>query len=118
MSWTLEKDALFCEDFIEVATGEKRTVRASVTTYDSSGTYVSIKLFRKDDCGTFRQNQKITLSATEFEQLAEKYETIRGLEKTTELNQYKFQPKKTVNVAPKKAKFSRKEIQEEQCATQ
>lgn len=118
MSWTLEKDAQFCEDFVEVSEGEKRHIRASSTTYENSGTYFTLKLFKKGECGSFRQNQKITLSENEFRNLAEQYEVIRTLGKTTELNQFRFNANQKKPAVPAKRPKIVKKEEEQQCATQ
>ena len=68
---------------------EKRYVVALVKTYDSIGTCIKVKLFKKDDfrdqiqdnrnnCNSdgFKFNQRITLSLAEFEQLSQSYNSL------------------------------------------
>ena len=67
----------------DITCTEKRYVVACVETYDSTGTYITVKLLKKDNfrdqtqdnrnnCNSegFKFNQKITLSLAEFEQLS------------------------------------------------
>ena len=47
-------------------------------TYETTGTYITLRLVKKDS-EEFRFNQKITLSAAEFDLLAQKLKTIQDL---------------------------------------
>ena len=73
----------------DITCTEKRYVVACVKTYDSTGTYITVKLFRKDNfrdqiqdrknnCNSdgFKFNQRITLSLVEFEQLTQSYNKL------------------------------------------
>ena len=67
----------FCHD---IAHSEKRYVVACVKTYDKTGTYISLKLFKKDNADSeFRFNQKLTLSMQELEQVGENIDAIRRI---------------------------------------
>ena len=59
----------------DIARSEKRYVVACVKTYDNTGTYISLKLFKKEN--EFRFNQKLTLSMQELEQVGENIDAIR-----------------------------------------
>ena len=67
MGNVLSKDAEYSDFHLDLSLNEKRLVRAAVKTYHTTGTYLSLKLFKRDSeqvDGDF--NQKITLSAREF----------------------------------------------------
>lgn len=74
---TLEKDAEFGDFYVDVSRSEKRVVRAAIKTYEQSGTYITLKLFKKfnDD---YQFSQKLTLSAKEFDLLASNYKKIKS----------------------------------------
>ena len=62
----------------DTARSEKRYVVACVKTYDNTGTYISLKLFKKENGDNeFRFNQKLTLSMQELEQVGENIDAIR-----------------------------------------
>ena len=64
----------------DIARSEKRYVVACVKTYDSTGTYISLKLFKKENGDDeFRFNQKLTLSMQELEQVGENIDAIRRI---------------------------------------
>ena len=83
-------DDCSCFDFShDVICTEKLYVVACVKTYDSTGTYITVKLFRKDNfrdqiqdrknnCNSdgFKFNQRITLSLAEFERLTQSYNSL------------------------------------------
>ena len=63
----------------DIARSEKRYVVACVKTYDNTGTYRSLKLFKKENGDNeFRFNQKLTLSMQELEQV-ENIDAIRRI---------------------------------------
>ena len=58
----------------DIARSEKRYVVAYVKTYDNTGTYISLKLFKKvNGDNEIRFNQKLTLPMQELEHVGEKY---------------------------------------------
>ena len=64
----------------DIARSEKRYVVACVKTYDNTGTYISLKLFKKAiGDNEFRFNQKLTLSMQELEQVGENIDAIRRI---------------------------------------
>ena len=62
----------------EISCSSKRIVVDSVKTYETTGTYITLRLFKKDS-EEFLFNQRITLSAAEFDLLGQKIKTIQDL---------------------------------------
>ena len=62
----------------EISCSCKRIVVASVKTYETTETYTTLRLFKKDS-EEFRFNQRIVLSAAEFDLLGQKFNTIQNL---------------------------------------
>ena len=62
----------------KILCSSKRIVVASVKIYETTGTYIALRLFKKDS-EEFRFNQRKTLSAAEFDLLAQKLKTIQDL---------------------------------------
>ena len=62
----------------EISCSSKRIVVASVKTYALTGTYITLRLFKKD-YEEFRFNQRITLSAAQFDLLSQKLKAIQDL---------------------------------------
>ena len=79
MCSSIDKDIEFCDAYMDISQNEKRIVRASVKTYEITGSYISIKLFKQDDNKEFKFNQKVTLTLTEFEKLLAKGAKIKAL---------------------------------------
>ena len=48
MGNVLSKDAEYSDFHLELSLKEKRLVRAAVKTYHTTGTYLSLKLFKRD----------------------------------------------------------------------
>ena len=82
-------DCSFIDFSHDISCTEKRYVVACVKTYDSTGTYITVKLFRKDNsrdqiqdrkknCNSdgFKFNQRITLFLAEFERLTQSYNSL------------------------------------------
>ena len=64
----------------DIARSEERYVVACVKTYDNTGTYISLKLFKKENRDNeFRFDQKLTLSMQELEQVGENIDAIRRI---------------------------------------
>ena len=63
MNCTVETDAKFGDNFVDISKTDKRFIRATVKTYDNTGTYVFLKLL-KPHCETqeFVVQEKISLS--------------------------------------------------------
>ena len=78
---SLETDVDYFDDFRDISSNDKRLVRVGAKTFAQTGTYITIKLYKKDEEGTFKYRQGITLSTGEFESLADNYTKIKNLTK-------------------------------------
>ena len=77
MGNVLSKDAEYSDYHLDLSLNEKRLVRAAVKTYHTTGTYLSLKLFKRDsEQVDWDFNQKITISAREFRLLCQKLEQM------------------------------------------
>ena len=65
---TPEMDAKFGDFRFEISKTDKRWLRATVKTYEKTGTYIFLKLFKRDD-DNFVRSQNLTLSMAEWERL-------------------------------------------------
>ena len=64
MGNVLSKDAEYSDFYLDLSLKEKRLVRAAVKTYHTTGTYLSLKLFKRDsEQVDWDFNQKITFGA-------------------------------------------------------
>ena len=45
--YTLEIDTNFLDDFRDISSGEKRIVRVGTKTFEKTGTYITLKLYKK-----------------------------------------------------------------------
>ena len=77
MPFTAERDAEFGDAHFDVSKTEKRLIRATVKTYDKTGTYIFLKLFEKVG-QEFEFQQRITLTLEKFEKLSKKNGKIRS----------------------------------------
>ena len=68
MPFTAEKDAEFGDAHFDVSKSEKRLIRATIKSYEKSGSYVFLKLFKKAE-HDYEFQQRITLTLEEFEKL-------------------------------------------------
>ena len=78
---SLDTDVDYFDDFRDISSNDKRLVRVGAKTFAQTGTYITIKLYKKDEEGTFKYRQGITLSTGEFESLADNYTKIKRLTK-------------------------------------
>ena len=62
----------------EISCSGKRIDVASVKTYETTGIYITLRLYKKDP-EEFLFNQRITLSAAEYDLLGQKLKTIQDL---------------------------------------
>ena len=71
MPFTSSKDTQFGDCYFDISQTEKRLVRATLKTYEGTGTYVFLKFFKKaaEDC---EFEQKISLTLEEFGNLVKK----------------------------------------------
>ncbi len=81
MQSTVESDAQFGDSYIDFAKTGKRLVRATLKTYDNSGTYVFLKLFKLHQYSGEFVVQRNGLTLAEFDQLAEKSNEIKQTKK-------------------------------------
>ena len=77
MSFTADKDAEFGDVYFEISRTEKRLIRATVKSYENTGAYVFLKLFKKVD-KEYELQQRITLTLDEFELLSKRSAKIRS----------------------------------------
>ena len=74
--FTLAKDEDFGEYYCDLSEKSNRILRATVKTYEHTGTYVFLKLFKKKPDVEFALAQKITLTKEEFEILLWKGKSV------------------------------------------
>jgi hypothetical protein len=84
---TPESDSSYGDFFIDVSVGPKRWVRATVKTYDSTGKYVFLKLFKKNENQIFERYQQLSLSIQEWNCLMENRFAIDAPDLTVTPNQ-------------------------------
>ena len=77
MPFTADKDAEFGDVYFEISRTEKRLIRATVKSYENTGAYVFLKLFKKVD-KEYELQQRITLTLDEFELLSKRSAKIRS----------------------------------------
>ena len=77
MPFTAEKDTEFGDAHFDVSKSEKRLVRATIKSYEKTGSYVFLKLFKKAE-HDYEFQQRITLTLEEFEKLMKKSPKIRS----------------------------------------
>ena len=56
---SLETDVDYFDNFRDVSSKDKRLVRFGAKTFAQTGTYITIKLYKKDEEGTFKYRQGI-----------------------------------------------------------
>ena len=78
---SLDTDVDYFDDLRDISSNDKRLVRVGAKIFAQTGTYITIKLYKKDEEGTFKYRQGITLSTGEFESLADNYTKIKRLTK-------------------------------------
>ena len=77
MPFTAEKYAEFGDAHFDVSKSEKRLIRATIKSYEKTGSYVFLKLFKKAE-HDYEFQQRITLTLGEFEKLIKKSLKIRS----------------------------------------
>ena len=76
----MSKDAEYCDFHLDLLLNEKGLVRVTVQTYHAIGTYLSLKLFKRDsEQVDWDFNQKFTLSAREFWLLCQNIEKLEKM---------------------------------------
>ena len=76
MPFTSSKDTRFGDCYFDISQTEKRLVRATLKTYERTGTYVFLKLFKKA-AEDYEFEQGISLTLEEFGNLVKKAGKIR-----------------------------------------
>ena len=71
---SIDKD--FGDSFIDISKTERRLLRVTTKTYESTGTYLFLKLFKKGADGEFYIDQRVTLTVPEFQELINNVENI------------------------------------------
>ena len=80
MSSVLEKDAEYSDSHFDLNSNEKRLIRVAVKNYEKTGTYLSLKLFKREqEDAEYKFEQRITLSADEFQLFVEKLPKTRRM---------------------------------------
>ena len=74
---SIETDVDYFDNFRDISSNDKRLVRVGPKTFAQTDTYITIKLYKKDEDATFKYRQGITLSTGEFDSLAENYTKIK-----------------------------------------
>ena len=92
MSSAIEKDCAYSDYSLSICESEKRTVRAYVKTYDNTGTYVFLTLYKRNEVDDMCFSQRISLSLSEFQKLSSKIEKIKRLVSKNPRN-HQFSPK-------------------------
>ena len=77
MPFSATKDSEFGDCYLDISKTEKRLIRATLKTYEKTGTYVFLKLFKKVDDEYEFQQQRISLTTDEFDNLIKKASKIR-----------------------------------------
>ena len=104
MPFSATKGSEFGDSYSDISKTEKRLIRATLKTYEKTGTYVFLKLFKKVD-GDYEFQQRLSLTTEEFDKLIKKAPKIR---ETFPLSSQEAESKsKTDGPSPaKKTKFS------------
>ena len=77
MPFTCTKDTEFGDCYFDIWKTDKRLIRATVKTYERTGTYVFLKMFKKAE-SDYDFQQKVSITVKEFENLIEKSADIRS----------------------------------------
>ena len=64
---SLENDTDFYDDFQDISSGEKRIVRVGSKTFDKTETYITVKLYKKNEDGVLKCYQAVTLTTRDFD---------------------------------------------------
>ena len=67
--FTLAEDEAFGDYHVDISQKSNRHIRATVKTYEKTGVYIFVKLFKKKTDGEFTLWQKICFTQEEFEKL-------------------------------------------------
>ena len=80
MSTVLTKDAEFSDNHFDITKSEKRLVRVATKTYEQTGAYIFLKLFKRENKDSeFQFSQKITLTHDEFQSLIDRVPKVKRM---------------------------------------
>ena len=69
MNRTADTNKYYGDSFINVSETKKRLIRATMKSYDKTGSYVFLKVFKNPDNTDFKLSQQLSLTMAEFDQL-------------------------------------------------
>ena len=69
MSRTADTDKSYGDNFVNVSETKKRLIRVTMKSYDKTGSYVFLKVFKNPDNTEFKLSQQLSLTMAEFDQL-------------------------------------------------
>ena len=104
MPFISTKDTEFGDCYFDISKTDKRLIRATVKTYERTGSFVFLKLFKKAE-SDYEFQQRVSLSVQEFEKLIEKSADIRS--QFTEEESTKPPPAKKPRFQQKSEKISK-----------
>ena len=78
---SLENDTDFYDDLQDISSGETRIVRVGTKNFDKTGTFITVKLYKKNEDGVFKCYQAMTLKTKDSDCLADNYSKIKKLVK-------------------------------------
>lgn len=69
-------DEEYGDSFLDTSKSDRRLIRVTTKTYQTTGTYITIKLFKKGSDDDFYIDQRITLTVQEFQEVVNNVENI------------------------------------------
>ena len=75
--FTASKDKENGDCYFDISKTKKRLIRATIKTYEHTGTYVFLKLFKRKD-NDYEFEQGISLTTEKFDKLMKKSSRIRN----------------------------------------
>ena len=79
MRFSATKDSEFGDSYYDFSKTEKRLIRATLKTYEKTGTYVLLKLFKKVDDDDYEFQQRLSLTTEDFDKLIKKRQKLGKL---------------------------------------
>ena len=71
MPFTASKDKDYGDCYFDMSKTDKRLIRATLKTYENTGTYVFLNIFKRKD-NEYEFEQRISLTAEEFDKIMKK----------------------------------------------
>ena len=80
MSFNATRDSESGDHFLDISKTDKRLIRATIKTYEKTGSYIFLKLFKKPDVSSddYQFNQRLGLTIEEFQKLVEASKKIQA----------------------------------------